>query len=550
MKKLYLFIVIISLQLFFNNAFSQDGPNVWTLTYNNQGRIYAMVIDPVNQNIIYEAGLDSGIYKTTNAGLNWFPVNNGLTYNKVQCLSISLSNPLILYAGTDQNGAANSGIYKTTNGGSNWTLISNGITDSKGIQSIAIHPTNPNTAWAAVFDGVVPSTVGVFKTTDGGANWFTSSTGIDIKNILTVIVNPLNGNCLYAGSSFYTAAPGSTKIYKSFDGGSNWTSFSSGLPSGAATGNPVRNMSMSTIDTSVVLATLFCNDTTGGAYLTTNAGVNWDSTGMYLPQAGSETGYNNSFVMAQNRVWFGTNNSRIYYSTNNGTNWIVQSTTPEASVYSIWFDQGGSANGFFGGANVYKTTDYGTAWTSIGSIGTGNIAGLAGLPMWSGNLWYVKSGNSNIYFGYGVGSWVSQYTAPAGTYRHITTERIPNYPFNGYAVRTNGGISHRSIFVEGINKIGNEIPEEFSLGQNYPNPFNPETKIRFNIPPVGAQYIEPLQLIVYDILGREVTTLVNEQLSPGAYEVTWDASNYPSGTYFYKIFTENYSKTLKMVLIK
>ena len=197
MKKLSPFIIIFSFLSFFNFAYSQDGPEVWSLTYNNQSRIYAMVIDPVNQNIIYEAGLDSGIYKTTNTGLNWSPVNNGLTYNKVQCLSISLSNPLVLYAGTDQLDATNSGIYKTTNGGNNWTYVSTGITDSKGIQSIAIHPTNPNIAWAAVFDGLVPSTVGVFKTTDGGANWFASSNGIDIKNILTVIVNPLNGNCLY-----------------------------------------------------------------------------------------------------------------------------------------------------------------------------------------------------------------------------------------------------------------------------------------------------------------------------------------------------------------
>ena len=102
----------------------------------------------------------------------------------------------------------------------------------------------------------------------------------------------------------------------------------------------------------------------------------------------------------------------------------------------------------------------------------------------------------------------------------------------------------------GIYQISSEIPEKFSLLQNYPNPFNPVTTIRFDVPAVGSQYIEPARLIVYDILGREVTTLVNEQLKPGTYEVEWDASNYPSGVYFYKLISYNFSESKKMVLIK
>ncbi|HEY3249680.1 MAG TPA: T9SS type A sorting domain-containing protein [Ignavibacteria bacterium] len=112
----------------------------------------------------------------------------------------------------------------------------------------------------------------------------------------------------------------------------------------------------------------------------------------------------------------------------------------------------------------------------------------------------------------------------------------------------------------GIEPISNQVPSDFKLYQNYPNPFNPVTKIRFKISPVGAQYIVPVQIIIYDALGREVTTLVNEKLSPGTYEAEWpacrscgagrDASNYPSGVYFYKLIAGNYSETKKMVLIK
>lgn len=107
----------------------------------------------------------------------------------------------------------------------------------------------------------------------------------------------------------------------------------------------------------------------------------------------------------------------------------------------------------------------------------------------------------------------------------------------------------------GIKEIS-ESPYKFKLYQNYPNPFNPKTKIKFSIPAVRDAYIHPVQLIVYDILGREIATLVNEQLMPGTYEIEWDASNYASGIYFYQLSTFNknlsieYIDTKRMVLIK
>lgn len=93
----------------------------------------------------------------------------------------------------------------------------------------------------------------------------------------------------------------------------------------------------------------------------------------------------------------------------------------------------------------------------------------------------------------------------------------------------------------------NEIPTEYMLYQNYPNPFNPATKIRFDIS--GSSAAKTF-LYVYDILGREIATLLNEQLSPGTYEVDFDGSNYPSGTYFYKLISGEYSAVNKMILLK
>jgi len=109
---------------------------------------------------------------------------------------------------------------------------------------------------------------------------------------------------------------------------------------------------------------------------------------------------------------------------------------------------------------------------------------------------------------------------------------------------TNGGAI-------GINNISSTVPEKFALFQNYPNPFNPLTKIKFAVPlNKGGERGLSIQLIIYDLLGREIATLVNELLSPGTYEVEWDATGYTSGVYFYKLKAENYSETKKLVLLK
>jgi hypothetical protein len=104
-----------------------------------------------------------------------------------------------------------------------------------------------------------------------------------------------------------------------------------------------------------------------------------------------------------------------------------------------------------------------------------------------------------------------------------------------------------------IKKISTEVPSEFNLSQNYPNPFNPSTKIKFDIPDFplmkGARGMS-VRLTIYDLLGREVATLVHEPLQPGTYEVEFDGTNYPSGVYFYRLTAGNYTNTKKLVLLK
>jgi hypothetical protein len=90
-----------------------------------------------------------------------------------------------------------------------------------------------------------------------------------------------------------------------------------------------------------------------------------------------------------------------------------------------------------------------------------------------------------------------------------------------------------------------QVPEKISLKQNYPNPFNPTTKINYSLPAA-----EDVSLTVYDVLGREVATLIDKQQQAGTYSVTFNAEQYSSGVYFYRLQTENTSKVRKMLLVK
>ncbi|MBK7631219.1 MAG: T9SS type A sorting domain-containing protein [Ignavibacteriales bacterium] len=126
----------------------------------------------------------------------------------------------------------------------------------------------------------------------------------------------------------------------------------------------------------------------------------------------------------------------------------------------------------------------------------------------------------------------------------------PNPPLSG--VINLEGYSYNGTFgITGVEEE-NELLINFSLDQNYPNPFNPSTKIKYTIPNVSLSEVEGsrVQLKVYDVLGNEVATLVNESKPVGTYEVEFNASNISSGVYFYKLQSGNFVETRKMILLK
>ncbi len=124
------------------------------------------------------------------------------------------------------------------------------------------------------------------------------------------------------------------------------------------------------------------------------------------------------------------------------------------------------------------------------------------------------------------------------------------YYWHVRAINAGGSSSYSAVWnftpgLVGITNNGAEIPKVYKLYVNYPNPFNPVTKIKFDIP--KSAYTE---IKIYDNLGREIYTLVSEEMTAGKYETDWNASNYPSGVYYYKLTSGDYSDSKKMVLVK
>ncbi|NWG29215.1 MAG: T9SS type A sorting domain-containing protein [Ignavibacteriaceae bacterium] len=144
------------------------------------------------------------------------------------------------------------------------------------------------------------------------------------------------------------------------------------------------------------------------------------------------------------------------------------------------------------------------------------------------------------------GNWIVQDIIPGQYIDNLTILGVPPFSIPGLETKLTDEINSFEEDVE-------TIPTAFSLEQNYPNPFNPSTKIRFTIPSVIASAAKQSQLVslkVYDVLGNEIETLVNEEKPAGAYEITWNASDLPTGVYFYQLQAGDFIQTKKMVLMR
>jgi hypothetical protein len=135
-----------------------------------------------------------------------------------------------------------------------------------------------------------------------------------------------------------------------------------------------------------------------------------------------------------------------------------------------------------------------------------------------------------------------------GNLQSLSSYVLTGYVTNGYdtTATSNSIFFPTASIVTDVKETSARVPMSYALYQNYPNPFNPQTTISYSLPQAST-----VTLIVYDLIGREVAALVqNERKAPGNYEISFDASNLSSGSYFYKLQTNGFLETKQMVLIK
>jgi hypothetical protein len=242
-----------------------------------------------------------------------------------------------------------------------------------------------------------------------------------------------------------------------------------------------------------------------------------------------------------NNIWFGTNNTRVYHSTNFGAtgSWSFAATTGTVSTYGVWFKD--ASTGICVGTIAMVSTNGGTSWTAGGTVpGSGNMTSVCG---GGSNFWLTRGTNIQGTTNTGA-NWTQVYTGTQALWaNNITTGA--NGCLTGWAGGATGTIVKLTGIPVGISNNQNGIPDAYMLQQNYPNPFNPTTNISFSIPKAGN-----VELKVFDILGREAATMVNEFRPAGNYSVEFNASELSSGVYYYTIRTGEFTQTKKMVLIK
>jgi photosystem II stability/assembly factor-like uncharacterized protein len=248
---------------------STNAGDSWTIilpiAFNISNRLTALVIDPSNTSIIYALSDPGGMFKSTDGGIAWQQINNGLNFIPMLSLAIDPNNPSTLYVGDYR------GLSKSVNGGASWSDSSTGIVPPGGsnINALVIDPSNSRTIYA----GTTGSNALVYKSTNAGDSWTPSSNGLSFAGVKAMLIDPRNPSILYAGLNGTNGG-----MYKSIDGGANWTPINNGLDSNHLI-SLVQSLAIDPVHTS----TLYLGGFDSGVFRSTDGGANWSEFNAGLP---------------------------------------------------------------------------------------------------------------------------------------------------------------------------------------------------------------------------------------------------------------------------
>ncbi len=504
-----------------------DNGDTWSALERPGGRFYVSSLTVFNGDLI--ASFEEIVYKYSLASSQWTVLFNAGALSDVYVLETNGSN---IYLGTYQ------GLYLSGDGGANW--------DNLGLNTADIYS-------AGFSNGNIIAgcrDIGIIISTDNGSSWLATGVisntmveaiGIDGDNLFVgndaqpgvfISRNSGNGfvdynnlahsfaNCFhFTNSNVYAGAspniPGAGGVFKSTDSGHTWTQI--GLAN-KYVNNIIENSSY-----------LFAG-TSEGIFRTSTDGAIWQQVNTGLTDL-----VINKAVTVDSILYAGTN-SGMFRSTDNGTSWSTfgLEDIPVISLASMGSELfAGTLNG------IFITTENNPVWQQSAFQDT-LIRRLANT---TSKLFAMTS--SDLFYSDNYGnSWIQ-----------IREDGLSNAEFNSLAVNDSliflgtwgDGLwkSYLSDVITNTAESGNSIVKDFKLYQNYPNPFNPSTKIKYSVPESQS-----VKILLYDILGRELRTIINEYKRAGTYEVEFNADVLPSGVYFYRILSESYSDTKKMLLLR
>jgi photosystem II stability/assembly factor-like uncharacterized protein len=385
--------------------------------------------------------------------------------------------------------AGDSGVVlKTIDTGKTWSKQTiNPVVNLRKIQFI-----NSQTGWVT---GASSIGINVFKTTNGGNYWSEIYNASDAICFPTGIhfINSLTG--FITGGNRFSSSLTKGFIIRTINGGNNWTRENWNF-------DCISGISFKDAENGWMFTWYNIDSHFGELWLTTNHGVNWNS---YLNA--DEFEFSSLFYKTLDLAWsFGKsklNQNLLMLYEWNGNTWFPKWYDLVNYSYTSMF--------FYDSLNGVMCSDSG----------------------------YIKKTSNG-------GTTLINQNPVIRTNLHSIVMISPMF---GFAVGNSGKILSNSIIV-GMSNNEENLPIKYYLHQNYPNPFNPITKIKFDIPTLYKGGRGGVSLKVFDITGREIQTLVNSDLKPGTYEITFDGSNLSSGIYFYRLEAGEFRDVKKLVLLK
>lgn len=466
--------------------------NNWTTILGGDGLMCK--IDHQNQQRVYASYQNGGLQRSTNGGNSFMTGTSGLdlTYtNWMTPFVLDKNNPLTIYAGTFK-------IHKSINGMQSWAPISPDLASGHSVNlgtitTVDVAKSNPSVIYCGTDDA------NVWVTTNGGTNWNSIKSGLPTRWVTRVATNPDSANICYVTLSGYKLDAPGAHIYRTTNYGQTWISINGNLPDA-----PVNDIIIDPMDHNLLYTA-----TDNGVFFTDNLGVNWYTLAQGLTPTAPCHDLTLHEASRKLVVW---THGRSAYS-------LILPNPPLPVELT----------------NFTATSDGGEVTLNWITASEKNNRGFELQKSNDGKSFYAAA----FISGKGTTTQKNNYSYTDKNALQGTSYRLAQFDYDG-----------RVTYSKVIKTEGAGI-RNYSLNQNYPNPFNPSTKITYTLP-----YVSTVKLLLYNSVGQKVKELVSSVQQPGTHEYTLGANDLSSGVYLYSLtaFSNDnkihFTQTKKLIIIR